>query len=550
VTVVLVLLLVLVLERPLHRQVRSPPLQAPGSMSAMMQGEVIGTEGAADAAAAAACAALRQQAPIPVDRQTPLGGATVAVPSGRAVWRLCDAIVRAPAAAGGTLFIESAAVRVEEGVNQTVAIDVVAFHEGREYAAEAACHGAQTGVTDARFWLTSSGGGRVPCRAVRTEMPDVMLLTCVDTDHHLAIPPAYPNAPPWELELRWDYGGGDSGGGGGDDTIYDARIRMCAAGVPSMYTCTESTAPPRRVPRLGICVSSLSNPHGTLVPKLVVDFLEYYRLLGVHHVTIHMRPDAMAAVGTALAAAYAADAPHFMFEAVSSGYVTADPANMDKWAYYDQAAILNSCLGHLRGAVEWLGLFDIDEWLVVGNGTAAEPLAATLTQWGCSGALTAGGAPRVHATACNDTPLVPPVPAARLSCLHMLRDFMEEPFVPGGAYPGGATALEYFAHAIKPAPIASYPKLWCDPTALAATWVHHAVDVPGARAVQVPPNATTFRHFSSYFNTRAQPGKYPRPVVDAAFARRLAAASAARLAHPAFAATTVTPAVTPAAGMP
>jgi len=471
---------------------------------------------------------LRQQL-LPVQSEVPLGGATVAVPSGRAVWRMCDAIERAPAADNGTLFVESVTLLNEDNATVPV-VRIAVFHEGPHFGAEGLYHGTQGGNEGISYWLTGdrSGTGSVPCQAVQSHLPSVTLLTCVpdaNTTGSYGIPPAYPNATRWELTLRWNYSGGGA--------TFDARIRMCAAAVPAMYTRTN---PARRVPRLGICVSSLSNTHRTLAPKLVVDFIEYYRLLGVHHIAIHMRPDVATGVGAALAAAYAADAPHFVFEAIPSGYVTANPANLDRWAYYDQAATLNSCLGHMRGQVEWLGLFDIDEWLVAGNGTTAEPLVDTLTRWGCSGTLAASGAPRVHATACTDTPAAS-AQAARLSCLHMYREDVAAQRVPGGAYPGGATALQYFAHAVDGKTNIGLSKLWCDPTAIAATWVHHAIAEPGAASVQVPATAVLFRHFTSYFSKRAESGTLPR-ASDTAFAQRLAAASAVRLAHPAFALTT------------
>jgi len=483
------------------------------------------------AAVAAACAHPAGGARLP------LGGAAVAVPSGRAVWQQCDPIVRAPAAPDVNLFIESAAARVEvvDGQNLTT-VNVAVFHEGPNYGVEGVYHGKQNGDEGIGYWL--AGSSSVPCNAVRLTLPDVTVLTCVGaTDTDLALPEAHPNAPPWQLRLRWKYGDGGP--------VYDALINVCAVAVPAMYACPEAeaaAAPPRRVPRLGICVSSLSDPHGTLAPKLVVDFIENYRLLGVHHIAIHMRSDAMSTVGTALAAAYAADAPHFIVEAIPSGNVTAYPANLDRWPYYDQTATLNSCLGHLRGQVDWLGLFDIDEWMVVGNGTTAEPLAASLTRWGCGG-------DRVHATACNNTPALP-VPAPRLSCLLVHRDHVNAPAVAGGVYPGGVTAQQYFTDAKEPAPVRDIPKLWCDPTAVTATWVHHTANVPGAGAVEVPLTAGTFRHFVSYYvarDNKGTPGATDR-AADAAFSKRLAAASAARLAHPALvaAAPTATATASPA----
>ena len=484
------------------------------------------------AAASVACAALPQD----TDSVQPLGGPTVAVPSNNAVWRMCDPITRGPAAAGGTLFIESVAVRADPSNSNQTLLQLVVFHEGRQVAVKARYHAVQTGEGDGvTYGLVGVRNAVIPCSATRPRLPDATILTCAVSggaaeDGDLRIPAARPGAPPWELRLRWNYAAGGR--------AYDARIRMCAAAVPSMYACaTDRAAAPRRVPRLGVCVSSLSNKHGTLAPKLVVDFIEYYRLLGVHHVAIHMRPDAAASVGAALTAAYAADAPHFIFEAIPSGYVTADPANLDTWAYYDQAATLNSCVGHMRGQVDWLGLFDIDEWLVDGDGAVAVPLATTLTRWGCGG----GGANRVHSTACPKAPLPSaqvPKPG-RLSCLYVNRDDVAAPFAPGGAYPRGATALQYFKRAATAAPSTKFPKLWCDPDAVAATWVHQATGVPGAAPVQVPTESATFRHFTSYFSARAETGTFPR-ATDAAFARRMADASAARLAHPACVAATST----------
>jgi len=454
---------------------------------------------------------------------------------------MCEPTARAPAADGGTLFIESVSVRaagVEGGGNVTV-VELAVFHEGREFAEGAIFHAAQTGrAANASYWLAGGRRRVLPCtvRLPPQLMPDVTLLSCEAPG--LDIPVPRPGAAPWELQLRWNYSrggegdGDDDGSSGSGGVTYGARIWMCAAAVPFMYACPQAgqVAQPRRVPRLGVCVSSMSNKHGTLTPKLVVDFIEYYRLLGVHHIAIHMRPDAAASVGAALTAAYAADAPHFVFEAIPSGYVTADPANLDRWPYYDQAGTLTSCVGHMRGQVSWLGMLDIDEWLVDGNGTVTTPLTTMLTAWGC-GAMTEDGAPRVHATACNRS--TTPPGAARLSCVHMQRDAVAAPFVPGGEYPGGATALQYFRDALLATPnnLLS-PKAWCDPDAIAATWVHHAVAIPGATAVIVPEVNATFRHFTSYFNAREQSGAFPRSA-DAAFAAQLAAASAARLAHPA-----------------
>jgi len=70
----------------------------------------------------------------------------------------------------------------------------------------------------------------------------------------------------------------------------------------------------------------------------IVSFLEYYRLAGVHHVAMHLRPDVFIDHAAELARMYSDDAPGFILELIDSGYVSRDPFVVTKFPYYDQGA--------------------------------------------------------------------------------------------------------------------------------------------------------------------------------------------------------------------
>lgn len=120
----------------------------------------------------------------------------------------------------------------------------------------------------------------------------------------------------------------------------EPRFRMtpCDAkellGVPDTI---EHRAPPDSPQlRIGLCLSSISNARDTLSLLHIVSFLEFYRIAGVHHVTMHMRPDVYIDFAPELLRLYADDAPEFILELVDSGYVARDPFVLTRFPYYDQ----------------------------------------------------------------------------------------------------------------------------------------------------------------------------------------------------------------------
>lgn len=90
------------------------------------------------------------------------------------------------------------------------------------------------------------------------------------------------------------------------------------------------------LPRIGLCLSSVSNARDTLSLRHIVSFLEYYRIAGVHHVTMHMRPDVFIDFAPELSRMYSQDAPEFILELIDSGYVARDPFVVTRFPYYDQ----------------------------------------------------------------------------------------------------------------------------------------------------------------------------------------------------------------------
>ena len=89
-------------------------------------------------------------------------------------------------------------------------------------------------------------------------------------------------------------------------------------------------------PRIGVCVSSISNQRSTLFLGHIIPFIEYYRLSGVHHMVLHLRPDVFIDFSPKLRLLYSSDSPGFILEVIDAGYVTRDPFVVTKFPYYDQ----------------------------------------------------------------------------------------------------------------------------------------------------------------------------------------------------------------------
>lgn len=180
----------------------------------------------------------------------------------------------------------------------------------------------------------------------------------------------------------------------------------------------------------------------------------------------------------------------------------------------------------MAGLVDWLGLFDLDEWFVV-PARLEEPLRVTLPAI----AAAFGGA------------------RADFSCLQVLQQNVADPFVPGGAF--SDTAYAHYrtlsAPHSKPNMRSAWAKMWCRPERTRAVWVHHGEGFGDGRPgvghgpsdetggvlrwdVAVPPANATFRHFRAYLSRRRDGTSANKLPISGKINARLRTAVAERLA--------------------
>jgi hypothetical protein len=329
-----------------------------------------------------------------------------------------------------------------------------------------------------------------------------------------ALPPGTIQPGYWALQLRWI-------AGPAINRAYTIPLQLCVVPAFRMVPCSPAgssvvgvRADPSGAPRIGMCLSSVSNQRNTLSLGHLLPFIEFYRLAGVHHMALHTRPDVFADFAETLSKMYAHEAPEFVLEIIDSNYLARDPFSVVRYQYYDQVPVLNSCLSRLAGRVDWLGFADLDEWFLPSR--HEDRLGAVL--------------PALAAEFGKVSP--------SFSCMQVLQQNVADAYVHTGAF--SDTPYTHYRTQGKSHPTqrSSWPKLWCRPASTRAVWIHHGEGFNVGRPsealnhliwdVAVPPSNATFRHFRSYLSRRTDAGTSTKLPVSAALNARLRQAIANR----------------------
>ena len=187
-------------------------------------------------------------------------------------------------------------------------------------------------------------------------------------------------------------------------------------------------------PRVGVCVATVYMRHTTL--RTLLDFAEYHRALQVDQVTFLMREDAFALFSAPLSAAY----PDGSVVAVKYGVSSRDPNNAAKWyGYYDQEMAINHCFMRARGQVDWLGVFDLDEYFFTPQ---YDSVVDALRRVSINGLL--NGCIRLHSDRVHD-PFVELPNSIGLPTVHSLHSHANKPEVDNGSEPLFA---KFFCHVL------------------------------------------------------------------------------------------------------
>jgi hypothetical protein len=228
-----------------------------------------------------------------------------------------------------------------------------------------------------------------------------------------------------------------------------------------------------------------------------------------------MRPRAYAQFAPALAAAYGG-----FVVVVNIGVISADADNARRWSgYYDQQIALNHCLARSRGVVDYVGLFDSDEYLYTPDHAPVGEVLRRLD----TGAPRAGLPLGPDGTADTDT-----------SCIHITRDEIIAPRLPS---PLNVSLYRGMTAPSAAAVTAGTNKMFCRPWATRAVMVHLGEPEPGTQRVYADPAAVHFRHYINGINQRtardepAKRGNHPPRAVDDAFAAAVEAGTVAALAR-------------------
>jgi hypothetical protein len=181
-------------------------------------------------------------------------------------------------------------------------------------------------------------------------------------DCPLPPPPLLPGG--WSLVIHWT-----SGAVSGH--TYTIPLEMCTEPVYRMgqQPCASSELgaassqpvpstvpaplPAPHLPRVGVCSSTLTSQYKTLSLGHIVPFIEFYRLSGVDYMLLYARADAYYEFAPLLLELYAGDAPAFVFDIKKVPHSCRDPFEDVEWC--DQTKLMNSCLSHLEGRVDWVG---------------------------------------------------------------------------------------------------------------------------------------------------------------------------------------------------
>ena len=240
-------------------------------------------------------------------------------------------------------------------------------------------------------------------------------------------------------------------------------------------------------PRIGICVATVYLRHTTI--RHLLDFAEYHRAMEVDQVTFLMRRDAYRRFGTMIAAAY----PDGSVVAVDYGVSSRDPTNAEKMAgYYDQEMAINHCFMRSRGQVDWLGVFDLDEYFFAPN------------------------YPPVHLAIGRATSF-----STDVSCLQLHTDRIHDEFVEATNEDGESTLHELHDNATSrdlPTGDPFLGKFFCRVDDFDSAINHLAFPVKGLSLV-ADSSIAVIRHFSNLFALRRNDiGTFVRSV-DKAWAR-------------------------------
>jgi hypothetical protein len=167
------------------------------------------------------------------------------------------------------------------------------------------------------------------------------------------LPPAQRLPGAWILMFRWIQGPAFG-------HVYAIPLQMCLEPTYRMRPCDSIAQSARATtqsdrPRIGACISTLSDQHNTLSLGHIIPFVEYYRIAGVHHMVLNMRPEVYIEFAPLLRELYAKEAPGFILDVTNVGYVVREPFLVIEKNYKDQVAVLNSCLARMTDHVDWLG---------------------------------------------------------------------------------------------------------------------------------------------------------------------------------------------------
>jgi hypothetical protein len=217
---------------------------------------------------------------------------------------------------------------------------------------------------------------------------------------------------------------------------------------------------------VGICSATLYGDKIQL--RHIVDWAEYHRLLGVGLITLYMRSDTYRRLESEVRKTFQGFVIPF-----DIGVISRDPLSASRHnGYYDQEMALNHCLFNARGKVEWLGIFDIDEYVYSPDHDQLVNLLRLLRK-------------------------------GNSACIHIEQDYIVSPTIDWNALPAKTVYQEMKDPKYDKFVLSGLPKMFCKPMETKVIANH------GSISATMPTKANqtdiVFRHYLNLLHQRTVP---------------------------------------------